>query len=1052
MQLRILARCFRIEALPEQQRDQLLRTRFREGKCPPCVLKRSLDIVRCSRTMGLAIIFLLLSPLRVAIAQSVHLSLSQLDHRAWTAKDGAPIGIVAIQQDRDGSLWLGTDGGLYNFNGITFTSFESQPGDTSFPTMPVDALYIDKSGDLWVGFGIKGIAVIRNHHVIHLYGDKDGLPPGTVDEIFQAPDGAIVACARGRLVRLDAGRWKDMSISAPLSTEPARAAAYDYAGALWIMTDKSVWRMSADGKVRKILSQPGIGATFAQAPNKGVWMITSGIENAPGYVLPLNLDTSKAGHPNRLPIGGNALVFDRDGALWTTSDHGLRRIYNPLSYLIRPRPQDSAAFDSEIYTHRDGLTSDVSLSLFEDNLGDIWTGTEKGLDRFTIPHLIKLDDEHTVGNIALTACPDGTIWLDDGIYFNGLGGPLTSLQSGKLRRHGPPRKGQSLHCDQTGVIWLNDLIGISRYSGGHFAPIGLPKGVPMLSGRQSIGGSTSPLFESFTRNGLWKYADRRWSRVIAPGFPNDTPYSIFMDRQGRLWTGYIDNRIAMLDANGGHIFIGDPEESIGIVECFLESSHGLLVGGSGGISTQRGQRLYKLLVKNTASLRGISGLLEAENGDVWANGLQGIVRIPAYEIVKAIHSSGYRMQTELFSQAGINGPSPQVFAIPSAVKDANGIFWFSTSGTLVSLNPNSIHTSSTPPILGDLAVTVDGRSLTADHKIAAGYHTIRISYFGSYLAAPEKVTYRYKLDGADTGWQDVATRTEAVYTGLRPGTYRFFVSASNGEGAWTPPDGHLVFTVLPSFYQTPTFYSLCVASAIGIALLIFHLRVRSVAKTVRRRADIRADERIRIARDLHDTLLQGVQSLILRVDVAAKDLPDRNQTKVWLEDALLIADRVLAEGRDRVGHLRPDYLDGVSLLNAFHALEKELSAKDSVQYSVIADGKIRPLQANVKQELYYIGREAITNAFRHARASTIRVHLCFHEKAFVLRVADNGSGFDMRTANEKARDGHFGLVGMRERAAAAEAVLEWISDEGKGTEVIVSIQHRRAYSKRVPHV
>jgi signal transduction histidine kinase len=515
-----------------------------------------------------------------------------------------------------------------------------------------------------------------------------------------------------------------------------------------------------------------------------------------------------------------------------------------------------------------------------------------------------------------------------------------------------------------------------------------------------------------------------------------------------LWAGYIDGRIAMWDGEVGSIFTAAHSASLGPVEAFLESTFGLFVGASNGIAVLRGDHLQALLFTDPVGVRGISGLLQASNGDLWANGLHGIFRIPASEVTQALATPTYQMRTELFAEAGIIGPSPQVLRIPTAVKDANGVLWFSTSGTVVSVDPNSIHPSTTPPILSGLSTTVDGVKLPVNRQIHPGYHTIRIKYLGAYITAPEKVTYKYKLDRADTTWQEVGARTEAVYTGLRPGHYRFSVMASNGEGAWSQPDNSMEFTVLPSFYQRPTFLVLCVAAAIGIIWSIVRLRIRYIAGAVQQRAEIRADERVRIARDLHDTLLQGVQALTLRFHVVSQNLPEKSREREAMEAALTSADRIVMEARNRVSHLRVGYIHGKDLCEAFQKIAEELDYEKQVRFTCGFEELMGEAKSAVLQELYYIGREAVINALRHSHASEVAVTLQQLPKELILTVRDNGCGFDPDGQLNSSGVGHWGFRGMKERADTIGARFECVSLSGKGTRVLVRIPSARAYNSR----
>jgi signal transduction histidine kinase len=321
--------------------------------------------------------------------------------------------------------------------------------------------------------------------------------------------------------------------------------------------------------------------------------------------------------------------------------------------------------------------------------------------------------------------------------------------------------------------------------------------------------------------------------------------------------------------------------------------------------------------------------------------------------------------------------------------------------------------------------------------------TFRIQYFGANLTAPEKVRYKYKLGGVDDNWQDVGGRNEAVYTRLRPGTYTFQVVASNGEGVWSQPVD-LAFTELPTFYQTTWFLVLCSLAAISLAVLFFKMRINSVARRLRDRAEERANERIRIARDLHDTLLQGFQGLMLSFHAAVQVVPGDSRARALLETALLKADRLVVEGRDRVSRLRSESLEGVSLPDALKALGEELNIHRICSFEVHVTEMRFEIKPQVKDELFCIAREAITNSFRHAEASTIGANLDFGKRALSMICYDDGCGIDAQTI-ESAPRSHYGMLGMRERARRLGARYTCDSAPGYGTKLIVCVPAGRAY-------
>jgi signal transduction histidine kinase len=445
-------------------------------------------------------------------------------------------------------------------------------------------------------------------------------------------------------------------------------------------------------------------------------------------------------------------------------------------------------------------------------------------------------------------------------------------------------------------------------------------------------------------------------------------------------------------------------------------------------------------------VRGVSGLVETKNGDIWLNGAYGVIRLPAAEIIKSLKSEAYEMESELITEGDVRGPAPLTYSIPTAVHGPGDTVWFSSSNSAFYIDPADFPRNPVAPLLSILSLTADGESLPSNFPVRSGTNTLVIRYAGINLAAPERVTYRYRLDGSDKGWQDAGVRSEAIYTRLRPGRYSFHVIASNGEGVWSQPTT-LRFTVLPAIYQTIWFIALCTFLAATAAWLAITARVRRAAKTARIRAEERGEERVRIARDLHDTLLQSVHGLLLHFQVAAQQLPSDGKARKALDRALHSADAVVAEGRDRVRDLRSTGLQGVSLSEALEALGEQSLQDDGPSFHMSVRGGVMALNPVAMEELFCIGREAITNAFHHAQASRVDLAIEYTEQTLRVACSDDGVGINGQTLSSFSKPGHWGLVGMKERASRIGAHLQCDSEAGLGTTIAVTVPAARAYER-----
>jgi signal transduction histidine kinase/ligand-binding sensor domain-containing protein len=984
------------------------------------------------------------APLR---SQTLPLSLAQLDHASWNTRQGAPRGIKRIQQDPDGTLWLGTDAGLYNFDGIHFSLFQPAASDRPLPGTVIRCLYVSDSGTLWAGFGLGGIAEIRHHKVIRVYGESERLPRAEVSQVLESPDHTILAIVRQQLFRLRSGVWTQFENSAALNSEDVRQAFYDRSGVLWVATLQSVWCLPPNQDTfQKTREKGGFVAHFAQAPDGGIWMFTFHPSPEPASIR--RLQVGRFAHSPVSSISGkfSDMLVDSQQFFWLATLNGVTR--NRLYPLPDSASSTSSARTAgrDSFTHVDGLTSDATFSILSDRFGDIWVGTATGLDRFRKPILVPHPSKQisVEQHIALTICPSGQIWVAS------EESRLTEINDRGFSQTGPPLSPQFAYCDPHNVVWISDLSGLRRYGDGQDKLIGPPPRIPPFALRQVVG-AEGHLFVSISRNGLWQYTGV-WSRIEVHGFPDITPIVMFESARHQLWAGFVDGRVGVIESNSsGQTFSLADTGLSGEVTALAGTSFGMMAARTNGLAILQHGTFQKLLFDAPADAVGVSGILQDTHNDLWLNSVNGIIRVAGSEIEKALAEPAHRIEAVRFHDAGITGPAPTIFGIPTAARGADGRFWFVNSNTVVSVDPEASRNSEQLPILQSPALTVDGNPMAANHAIAHGGHTIRIGYLGVYLPAPDDVRYRARLEGLDSDWQDMASRPEAVFTNLRPGSYRFHVEASNDGQTWTPDDDSLAFELLPSFYQTREFLVLCIFVAAGIVWFGLQFRVRQITRAIRARAEERADERVRIARDLHDTLLQGVQGLMLRFNVVAESLPRESKTRAMLDGALDSADQIIVEGRDRVAQLRADGggIDSSRTVSEdLLALGLSLNPHHAVAFSVKTLGNVTAFHPNAFADIYDIAREALINAFRHSQATVIEIELSFDPKVFSLICRDNGRGIESRILAEGRKDNHWGLVGMRERAHKLGANLEIRSQQGSGTEVILTLAARYAYQLR----
>jgi signal transduction histidine kinase len=362
----------------------------------------------------------------------------------------------------------------------------------------------------------------------------------------------------------------------------------------------------------------------------------------------------------------------------------------------------------------------------------------------------------------------------------------------------------------------------------------------------------------------------------------------------------------------------------------------------------------------------------------------------------------------------------------------------------VSVSSDNLKPPDPPPLVIK-EVLVAGAPLPLNRTLPPGVNTLNIRYIGVDFSDPSGLSYSYRLGGYDNAWQDVGARTEAVYTHLHAGRYTFAVKARNAFGNWTSPVTLEPFVIQPHFYERQWFIASGVFLLAGLMWAAVQHRLRVAAADIRRRADERADERISIARELHDTLLQGVQGLLMSFHAATEAVPANHALRPALEHALTSAEKLIIEGRDRVKGLRGVHVSGAELGQLFQAIAEDLACSERFHLSISPGSAKSILRDDVAAEIFLIGREALANAVRHANASRVAMRLRFDPEAFSLECEDNGVGFDPLLSRSRMHEPRWGISGIRERVEALRGSLIIRSAPGQGTVVHFLIKARFAY-------
>jgi signal transduction histidine kinase/ligand-binding sensor domain-containing protein len=974
-----------------------------------------------------------------AHAAAPDLPLPQLNHKSWILGSGVPLAIMNITQTTDGTLWIASQYGLTRFDGVRFVRYDGPAGQPLASTN-IRTVAASVDGGLWIGFTFGGISFLKNGTLLH-YGEREGLPVASVNDIVTDKMGVTYAGTTQGLYQQRGSKWERIVIDSGNPTARVSTATVDREGTLWAATDDGLWaRPITVSNFREVAKRGTDGSqnrvAFASGPHGELWVTNLQREGQLVRVDPLTDAGPSSVH--EFP-GDDEVFFDREGNLWL-GGHSVRRL--AAAKLINDL--DDLARRTEAFDAADGPTG-AATCFFEDREGNVWVGNTRGLDRFSPSNVLEVPDHASdtgLVNGAVVAGEAGAMWVGDiNLNADGAYSILEVSDNRVVDRYPAPSQLTSAYRSPDGAIWFGGPSGIARLEHGRLLnATALPYKAQVQAMVQD---RTGAMWVSIVRRGVFRF-DGQWSlNGNLTALPHSPAVVEVADSQGALWFGYPDGRLARLDGSTVTLFGTQDGLTVGTVTAIAARGPHLWIAGERGLLRFDGSHFASVLTDSDATITGVSGIVELKNGDVWLNGNTGVAHITGSELKRAAHDSSYRVHCEVFDQLdGLPGYAVQVRPTPSAIEGSDGRLWFGLQSGLVSIDPSRIKHNKLPPPVS--IWSINGRDIqdaaVQQRQLPAHTTNVRIEYTAASLTIPERVRFRYKIEGLDQDWQDAGDRREAIYTNLGPGRYTFRVIAANNDGVWNNIGASLLFTIAPAFYQTTWFYALGVVLSLVCLWILYQIRIRQVSAQVRGRLEERIAERERIARELHDTLLQSVQGLILRLRAGIK----LKQSADVMEKALERADEVLAEGRDRVKYLRSSSSTDQDLFDALASLGNELATEQTAQFRATVIGIPRDLHPIVREEAMFIAREALTNAFRHASAQQIEAEVIFEEAALRVTVRDDGTGIADGVI-ETGRPEHWGLMGMRERAAKIRATVTIWSKPNAGTEMDLRVPARIAY-------
>lgn len=981
-----------------------------------------------------------------AFALDPSLDINQYTHTIWKVRDGFPRGeVYSIAQTPDGYLWLGTEFGLFRFDGVK-ASLWQPPADLHLPDGPILTLRVSRDGTLWIGG--KGLASWKNDKLT----DYRAVAGQFVYALMEDHDGTLWVgtgggLLPGRLCAIRGSSFQCYGEDGGLS-RAVMGLYEDRRGSLWVGVQNGLWKWKpgqpkfyplaeAPDTIRAIAEDVS-GALLVGWKN-GIYLFVDG--KTEGY-------SSSAGQ-----FHAYRMLRDRNGGLWVgTEDRGLLHIHEGKT---------------DVFSQKDGFSGDAVSAIFEDSEGSIWVSSLQGLDRFRDPAAatfsLKQGLSHAlVGSIL--ADKSGNVWMGT---YGGLNrehhGKITIPATGGVTRNGdlngsPP---SSLLEDHLGRFWVSTLHQLGTLENGRFRPLaGFPAGhvLSMAEDTQEnlwAANEDVGLIKIFPRGEVRKIS---WSDL---GHKAHASVLAADQTQGGLWLGFFEGGISYFsDGKVRKSYTTADGLGPGRVSDFYFDKEGTLwISTESGLSRLKNSRLATLTSKNGLPCDTVHWAIEDDDQSMWLYTACGLVRIVRSELeawstaTDSQNDRNRRIQAAVFDNSdGIRSLASPGHYHPQVAKTPDGKIWFLPWDGVSVIDPRHLPFNKLPPPVHIGKITADGKTYDPSDglPLPARVRDVTIDYTALSLVAPEKIHFRYKLEGQDPDWREVVNDRQVQYSNLVPRHYTFRVMASNNSGVWNEAGASLEFSVLPAFYQTTWFRILCGFGLLTLLWSIYQLRIQHMQRQFNIALDARVNERTRIARELHDTLLQTFHGAMLQFQ-AARNLMSRRPEEALrsLDDAIGETKKALGESRQAIQDLRSEPIAQGNLAEFLMSICPELADSSANEhppvFNLVEEGERQPLSSKVSSEICRIALELMRNAYRHARAQRIEAEVRYGDSMFRLRIRDNGKGIDSKVLKEGGRAGHWGLRGVRERAERIGARVELWSEPAGGTEVQLLVPASIAY-------
>jgi signal transduction histidine kinase/ligand-binding sensor domain-containing protein len=998
--------------------------------------KRSNSVWRIARASLCA--FALIG-LVVEYARSQVPDVEQFHHTSWTVENGLSA-VFAAQQAPDGFLWLTTAKGVFRFDGVRFESLD-EVTNGAVHNAEIDYAYASPSGNVWLTTVNSGLLRWKNNTVTR-YPDRRCTPAqaktGNIEEDY---DGTLWIAGSSGLYRLKNGTCEAIRNNPSFPAGFPWAILLDRAGTLWVKWPVGGLYFLPRGQARFEQTLAGAGtsgqrAFLKQAPDGSIWLSdlgglrrVAGSSNGPS---PRTSPTRDLSPPSQF----GDFTFSPDGSLWAGSPTGLSHFVSVEQYKME---EPLRAVDSQAFTVKQGLSSSVVSDLLLDKEGNIWVATFSGLDQLR---------RNVFTTVALPTAPERQLAIaaDDngGVWFGSREQPLSHFFSdGHIQIFPETKNCIALRRTSDGTIWSSGTgqEHLWRIERGAPLPVAFPVGDVQSAADIAVDKNHDVWISTFTPESYHRVGNS-WTKLTQllgrkPGVIG----AMTDDANGNVWFAF-SRTLVKWDGSEYHRYqFPDDKPMFPVFAIAVRGSH-VWMGGSLGIALFSDAKFQFMRWKDAQNPGKVNGLVETAAGELWANGTSGVLRVPKDELKKWLARPDYAISADRIDFTdGLPSLAVERWPEPSMVQSATGEIWFVTSKGLFWVNPADFDAkmNHVPPPVSINTIVLGGHAYLATNglRLSPSAGNLEINYTAPSFAFPERVQFRYKLENYDKEWQEAGTRRQAFYTGLPPGGYRLRVLASNGDGLWNETGASVNLTLLPAFYQTIWFRCLCGLVALVIVWQGYRLRVERIAASMRARFSERLDERVRVAHDLHDTLLQTISVSKLATDQALERSDDIAGMKSVLQHLSELLGQAAAEGRAALSSLHISNKASNDLANAIRAAIDESLLDDRMQAELFVDGTVRDIHPIVCDEVYRIAYEGIRNAFTHSEATLLQVYLAYGQD-LTLRILDNGRGIDSDILHE-GKAGHYGLSCIRDRATRIGAYLDLKTSQPGGTEIVLIV-------------